>query len=69
MATQSIPNVTLHEYGLWLQWGSHVPGIALIKLLLQALRFAKKRGALCISITNVVGSAIALDCTGDRTGD
>ncbi len=37
---------------------------ALIKLLLQALRFAKKRGALCIGITNVVGSAIAreTDC-------
>jgi glucosamine--fructose-6-phosphate aminotransferase (isomerizing) len=35
-----------------------------IKLLLQALRFAKKRGALCIGITNVVGSAIAreTDC-------
>ncbi len=39
-------------------------GFTVIKLLLQALRFAKKRGALCIGITNVVGSAIAreTDC-------
>ena len=26
MATQSLSDVTLHEVGLWLQWGSHVPG-------------------------------------------
>ena len=30
-------------------------------MLLQALRYAKEQGALCIGITNTVGSAIARD--------
>lgn len=49
-------NPTVHLDGLIL--------LTLTKLPSQALRFARTRGALCVGITNVAGSAIAreTDC-------